>query len=61
MIDFSPFQDAVQQLSSALEEQASEPHRKLLRAGLIQTFEYTYAALPCFRRSKSGKYRGALF
>lgn len=42
MIDFSPLSGAVKQLTSALEEQAREPDRKLLRAGLIQTFEYTY-------------------
>ena len=42
MIDFSSFRDAVQQLTEAIDEQAREPGRKLLRAGLIQTFESTY-------------------
>ncbi len=42
MIDFAPLQNAVAQLTSALQEQAREPDRQLLRAGLIQTFEYTY-------------------
>ena len=42
MIDFEPLRSAVEQLTSALQEQAREPERKLLRAGLIQTFEYTY-------------------
>ena len=42
MIDLSPFKSAVGQLQSAILEQASEPHRILLRAGLIQTFEYTF-------------------
>ena len=42
MIDLSPFVKAVDQLSSAIEEQAREPDRTLLRAGLIQTFEYTF-------------------
>jgi len=42
MIDLSPFAKAVSRLQSAIEEQANEPHRLLLRAGLIQTFEYTF-------------------
>ncbi len=42
MIDLSPLAKASAQLQSALEEQALEPERALLRAGLIQTFEYTF-------------------
>ena len=42
MIDYTPLKKAVQQLTDALEEQAREPDRPLLRAGVIQTFEYTY-------------------
>jgi nucleotidyltransferase substrate binding protein (TIGR01987 family) len=42
VIDVTPLAKAVAQLSSAIEEQALEPQRLLLRAGLIQTFEYTY-------------------
>ena len=42
MIDVSPLAKAVIQLRDAIEEQAREPERLLLRAGLIQTFEYTY-------------------
>lgn len=42
MIDVGPFAKAVDQLQSALLEQAEEPERVLLRAGLIQTFEYTF-------------------
>ncbi|ADV84559.1 HI0074 family nucleotidyltransferase substrate-binding subunit [Terriglobus saanensis] len=42
MIDLTAFRNAVQQLSSAIQEQAREPERVLLRAGLIQTFEFTY-------------------
>jgi nucleotidyltransferase substrate binding protein (TIGR01987 family) len=42
MIDLTPFEKAVGQLHSAVEEQAREPQRLLLRAGLIQTFEYTF-------------------
>ncbi len=42
MIDFSPLAKAVSQLQNAIEEQALEPDRILLRAGLIQTFEYTF-------------------
>lgn len=42
MIDVSPLAKEVEQLRSALEEQAREPERVLLRAGLIQTFEYTF-------------------
>ena len=42
MIDFSPLAKAVIQLQNAIVEQSREPERFLLRAGLIQTFEYTY-------------------
>ena len=42
MIDVTPLAKAVAQLQSAIQEQALEPHRLLLRSGLIQTFEYTY-------------------
>ena len=42
MIDYSPLSNAVKQLAQALKEQALEPDRPLLRAGVIQTFEYTY-------------------
>jgi nucleotidyltransferase substrate binding protein (TIGR01987 family) len=42
MIDFTPLEKAVTQLQNALVEQAREPDRLLLRAGLIQTFEYTF-------------------
>jgi nucleotidyltransferase substrate binding protein (TIGR01987 family) len=42
MIDVTPLGEAVAQLHSAIEEQAREPDRILLRAGLIQTFEYTF-------------------
>ena len=42
MIDITPLAKAVGQLQSAIEEQAREPQRVLLRAGLIQTFEYTF-------------------
>jgi nucleotidyltransferase substrate binding protein (TIGR01987 family) len=42
MIDVTPLAQAVKQLSSAIQEQALEPKRLLLRAGLIQVFEYTY-------------------
>lgn len=42
MIDLSPLSKAVDQLQSAMVEQAREPDRVLLRAGLIQTFEYTF-------------------
>ncbi len=42
MIDLSPFKSAFGQLQSAIVEQAREPQRILLRAGLIQTFEYTF-------------------
>ena len=42
MIDLTAFRNAVQQLSSAIQEQSREPERPLLRAGLIQTFEFTY-------------------
>ena len=42
MIDFTPLEKAVAQLESAIEEQAREPERILLRSGLIQTFEYTF-------------------
>jgi nucleotidyltransferase substrate binding protein (TIGR01987 family) len=42
MIDFTPLAKAVMRLDSAIEEQAREPDRLLLRAGLIQTFEYTF-------------------
>ena len=42
MIDLSPPRKAVQQLTFALEEQAREQDRSLLRAGVIQTFKYTY-------------------
>ena len=42
MIDLTPFEKAVAQLQSAITEQAQEPQRLLLRAGLIQTFEYTF-------------------
>ncbi len=42
MIDFTPLEKAVHQLQSAIVEQGREPDRLLLRAGLIQTFEYTY-------------------
>ena len=42
MIDFTPLAKAVRQLQDAIVEQSREPDRLLLRAGLIQTFEYTY-------------------
>jgi nucleotidyltransferase substrate binding protein (TIGR01987 family) len=42
MMDISPFDKAVGQLQRAVQEQAQEPERVLLRAGLIQTFEYTF-------------------
>lgn len=42
MIDVSPLAKAVGQLSSAIQEQRAEPERLLLRAGLSQTFEYTF-------------------
>ena len=42
MIDFTPLAKASAQLNSAIEEQAREPDRLLLRSGLIQTFEYTF-------------------
>ena len=42
MMDITPLANAVIQLHSAIEEQALEPHRVLLRSGLIQTFEYTF-------------------
>jgi nucleotidyltransferase substrate binding protein (TIGR01987 family) len=48
MIDLKPMSDAVNRLSEAtrtfeeLQHQVSEPARILLRAGLIQTFEYNY-------------------
>jgi nucleotidyltransferase substrate binding protein (TIGR01987 family) len=42
MIDFTPLEKAVGQLQSAIVEQSREPNRLLLRAGLIQTFEYTF-------------------
>lgn len=42
MIDISPLAKAVARLHDAIEEQAREPDRVLLRAGLIQTFEYTF-------------------
>ncbi|HUD21460.1 MAG TPA: HI0074 family nucleotidyltransferase substrate-binding subunit [Acidobacteriaceae bacterium] len=42
MIDLTPFEKAVGRLQSAIREQAQEPERLLLRAGLIQTFEYTF-------------------
>src|SRR4051812_42717669 len=42
MIDFTPLQKALEQLRSAIDEQSREPHRLLLRAGLIQTFEYSF-------------------
>jgi nucleotidyltransferase substrate binding protein (TIGR01987 family) len=41
-LDLTPLAKAVGQLGSAIQEQAAEPNRLLLRAGLIQTFEYTY-------------------
>ena len=42
MIDVTPLAKASAQLNNAIEEQAREPERLLLRAGLIQTFEYTF-------------------
>ncbi|MGI4758624.1 MAG: HI0074 family nucleotidyltransferase substrate-binding subunit [Janthinobacterium lividum] len=42
MIDISPLAKAVDQLASAIHEQAHEPERPLLCAGLIHTFEYTF-------------------
>jgi nucleotidyltransferase substrate binding protein (TIGR01987 family) len=48
MIDLKPMSDAVRRLSEAthtfeeLQGRVSEPARILLRAGLIQTFEYNY-------------------
>ena len=42
MIDITPLEKASAQLRSAIEEQSREPERILLRAGLIQTFEYTF-------------------
>ena len=42
IIDVTPLAKASAQLNSAIEEQAREPERLLLRAGLIQTFEYTF-------------------
>jgi nucleotidyltransferase substrate binding protein (TIGR01987 family) len=42
MIDVTPLAKASQRLSEALREQALEPERVLLRAGTIQTFEFTY-------------------
>ena len=42
MIDVTPLAKAVEQLSSAIQEQALEPQRLLLRAGFIKIFEYTY-------------------
>ena len=42
MIDLTPLEKAVAQLHDAIEEQAQEPGRLLLRAGLIQIFEYTF-------------------
>ncbi len=42
MIDLTPLAKASEQLQSAIKEQALEPQRLLLRAGLIQTFEYTF-------------------
>lgn len=42
MIDLTPLTKASAQLRSAIEEQSREPERTLLRAGLIQTFEYTF-------------------
>lgn len=48
MIDLTPMANAVRNLAEALQlvetmqEQVSEPVRLLMRAGLIQTFEYNY-------------------
>ena len=42
LIDLTPLAKAASHLRSALVEQAAEPERLLLRAGLIQTFEYTF-------------------
>ncbi len=42
MIDVTPLAKAAEQLSSAIQEQALEPQRLLLRAGFIKIFEYTY-------------------
>jgi len=42
MIDVTPLAKASERLSEALREQALEPERLLLRAGTIQTFEFTY-------------------
>lgn len=42
MIDLTPLAKASAQLRSAIEEQSREPERTLLRAGLIQTFEYAF-------------------
>jgi nucleotidyltransferase substrate binding protein (TIGR01987 family) len=42
MIDVAPLEKAVGRLHDAVAEQAREPDRLLLRAGLIQTFEYTF-------------------
>ena len=41
MIDFTPLENAVHRLQSAIVEQAYEPDRLLLRAGLPQKFECT--------------------
>jgi nucleotidyltransferase substrate binding protein (TIGR01987 family) len=42
MIDVTPLANASRRLSDALAEQALEPQRQLLRAGTIQTLEFTY-------------------
>jgi nucleotidyltransferase substrate binding protein (TIGR01987 family) len=41
-LDLTPLAKAVGNLGNAMQEQAQEPDRLLLRAGLIQTFEYTF-------------------
>jgi nucleotidyltransferase substrate binding protein (TIGR01987 family) len=41
-LDLTPLANAIRQFESALEEQAREPERTLLRDGLIQRFEFTY-------------------
>jgi nucleotidyltransferase substrate binding protein (TIGR01987 family) len=42
MIDLTPLEKALRQLTTAIEEQKQEPDRTLLRDGLIQRFEFTY-------------------
>jgi len=42
MIDLTPMVNAVRLLGEAIHEQALEPERIIVRAGLIQTFEFNY-------------------